>query len=172
MPVPPKPAERRQRRNRPAEVGLVLAPPVTAELPAPPRELLADTVRAWEGFWRSPLATVVTLETDLPALERLFTLYDERCRAYRAFRRARVVEGSQGQAVLNPLGRQMLAYDAEIRQLEDRFGLTPMARLRLGVQLGAAQRTLADLNRALEEEERGDEEDPRLQAVAAAQPRR
>jgi hypothetical protein len=66
--------------------------------------------------------------------------------------------------VLNPLLKHVAALDGEIRQLEDRFGLTPLARLRLGVTFGEAHRSLADLNRALIEEVDGDvEDDPRTE---------
>ena len=73
--------------------------------------------------------------------------------------------GSQGQPVLNPLGRQLSSSDAESRQLEDRFGLTPMARLRLGVQIGTAARSLDDLNRQLDHDDQDKTEDPRLQVI-------
>jgi hypothetical protein len=80
-------------------------------------------------------------------------LYDERERAYRAYRRERLVTGSTGQLLLNPLRRAMSNFDSEIRQLEDRFGLNPLARARLGIQIGEAARTLADLNRMLEDDD-------------------
>ncbi len=91
-------------------------------------------------------------ETDGTAILRLFTLYDERERAYRAFRRQRLIKGSQGQAVLSPMGRAMQEFDAEIRQMEDRLGLSPRARLQLGITFGQAAQTLADLNRQLDED--------------------
>jgi phage terminase small subunit len=55
--------------------------------------------------------------------------------------------------VLHPLGRMMGVMDSEIRQLEDRFGLNPLARARLGITIGEAARTLADMNRMLEEDD-------------------
>jgi P27 family predicted phage terminase small subunit len=115
--------------------------------------VLSVTRQRWQAFWRSPLAGAVAVDSDLPALERLFSLYDERERAYRAYRRERLVTGSQGQTVLHPLGRMMGVMDSEIRQLEDRFGLNPLARARLGITIGEAARTLADMNRMLEEDD-------------------
>ena len=67
-------------------------------------------------------------------------------------RKDRLVVGSQGQAVLNPLYSAMLKIDAEIRQLEDRLGMNPKSRISLGIQLGQMKKTLADLNADLEEE--------------------
>jgi P27 family predicted phage terminase small subunit len=118
------------------------------------------------------LAPLVVPDTDLPALERLWTLYDERARALRGYRRERLVVGSTGQMVLNPLARAMQAFDAEIRAIEDRFGLTPMARLRLGVQLGEAARSLEEMNRSLDDDPDADagepDPDPRIRVVDTA----
>lgn len=159
MPRPPKPRTLRQNRER-RDVGVIAlqgdAPPV----PNAPPGILASLRRAWSDFWASSLAQVVVPASDMQALTRLWRLYDERERAYRAGRAERLVEGSQGQPRLNPLLRYVADLDAEIRQLEDRFGLTPLARLRLGVVLGEAHRSLDDLNALLEADD--DETDLRL----------
>lgn len=126
-------------------------------MPPAPRGLLKLTRQLWSDYWRSALALVVQLGTDMPAVRRLFTLYDERERAYRAYRKERLVLGSEGQRVLNPLGRQMCRFDAEIRQLEDRLGLTPRSRLQLGIVYGEAKGSLDEINRSLEI----DDQDPR-----------
>ena len=163
MPVPPKPGDRRQRRNT-RELGVVMSVPTrSAPVPAPPAGLLVSTRNVWAAFWASEQASLV-MPADHPALLRLFTLLDERERCARAASKRRLIEGSQGQPVLNPLLKHVAALDGEIRQLEDRFGLTPLARLRLGVTFGEAHRSLADLNRALVEEVAGDvEDDPRTE---------
>ena len=160
MPGPiPTPPARRQRRNK--RWGPALVSDAQVRVPDPPRELLAVTRRLWESYWTSPLIGVVQVETDLPAIQRMFTLYDERERAYRGYRKARLVAGSRGQVALSPLGKQMLAMDAEIRQLEDRFGCTPKSRAQLGLKLAEAQRTLEDLNRDVEVDW---QDDPRLES--------
>jgi hypothetical protein len=51
------------------------------------------------------------------------------------------------------MGRQMLSLDVEIRQLEDRFGLTPRARLQLGITYGEAKKSLEELNAELQADE-------------------
>jgi len=150
MPGPlPKPADRRQRRPaRPT--GLVALDGRPRTVPAPPAGLEAASVAAWTTYWRSPLASTL-LESDRAALDRLFTLRDERARAFRVAKRARIVQGSQKQPVLSPLLGYVSGLDAEIRQLEDRFGLSPRSRLQLGVTFGEAHRSLAELNRAFME---------------------
>ena len=144
MPGPvPKLPEKRQRRNKRPEVRVL--PFVGSAPPAPPSGLLKATVARWEAYWASPVAAAADRVTDLPALERLFRSYDEVERAGRAFRRERIVAGSTGQPTLNPLGRYIAQLTTEITGLEDRLGLTPKARLALGIQLGEARRSLNDL---------------------------
>jgi P27 family predicted phage terminase small subunit len=143
-----KPPERRHghRSHAPAAT---LPPMAVSEPPDPPAGLLAATKQAWERFWSSPLRALVT-PADLPALQRLFCLYDEHDRAWRGYRRRRLVEGSQGQPVANPLFAMAMKLETEIRVLEDRFGCSPAARLRLAIHFGQAARTLEDLARDLE----------------------
>lgn len=134
-------------------------------IPLPPPGLLAKIRDRWISFWRSEMARIVDEERDRPALERLFTLYDERERAYQAFRRARLLKGSTKQPVVNPLWRHATAtLDPEIRQLEDRFGLTPRSRAQLGLAIGGLKKTLDDLNRELDDDRDDDDQDqdPRL----------
>ncbi len=54
-------------------------------MPAPPSrsEWLVATKSRWAELWESPLAAAIERVTDLPALERLFDLFDERERAYK-----------------------------------------------------------------------------------------
>jgi P27 family predicted phage terminase small subunit len=149
MAPPKKRPARRQRRNR-TDIGLVEA--VAPQVPAPPpdRAWLKGTRERWAGFWRSDLSSVVEADTDTAALRRLFTYYDELDRATRAVRRERFVEGSQGQPRLNPAAKYVLELEGSVRALEDRFGLTPKARLQLGVEFATAQRTLKRMNADLE----------------------
>src|SRR6266536_1128862 len=143
---PPKPDDRRQGRGertstKRAGVGLVALPGGQPDPPSAPAGLLKATRDDWVEFWRSPLGSLV-VAADFPAVRRLFTLYDERSRAYSGYRRERLVLGGNKQQALNPLLAAMGMLDKEIRALEDRFGLTPMARLRLGVALGEAAKSL------------------------------
>jgi phage terminase small subunit len=140
-----------------------------ADVPASPAHFLPATRERWASYWQSDVARLVEAETDGMAVVRLFTLYDERERAYRAYRRKRMVPGSQGQPVVNPIWKHAAVMDGEIRQLEDRFGITPQARLKLGVQLGEAVRSLEDMNRELNDGDDGDsQKDPRLEIVRSA----
>ena len=157
MANPKKPrTEPDKKRSKPKPIDRRLTSLDPASVPNPPPGLLKVSRDMWSAFWQSDLGRAASTVTDLPVVTRLFTLYDERERAYRAVRKeGRLVEGSQGQPVMNPLLRQMSTFDVEIRNLEDRMGMSPKARLMLGIQLGAAKKTLDDLNR---EVARGDDD--------------
>ncbi len=154
---------RRQRRNTP-ELGLVSTPthPVPQKGPGSDRAWLKITRTRWDAFWGSELSSVAEPDTDTPALRRLFSYYDEIERATRAVGRERFVAGSQGQARLNPAARYITDLEGAVRALEDRFGLTPKARLQLGVEFATARRSLQKMNAEMEVD---DGPDPRLEAV-------
>ena len=157
MAPPRKDPARRQRRNRKPHLTLAKE---TARAPAVPDGLLKKTRDQWLSYWKSDASGVV-LPEHMPAIERLFMLYDEWERAARAIRRKRMVKGSQGQPVQNPLIKYMDSCSKEIRALEDRFGLTPGAMQKMGgmTELG---KSLDDMNRELDVD---DDQDPRLKAV-------
>lgn len=144
-----KPPSRRQRRNPTRALAAVSA---ASSVPPAPKEWLAPTKAAWTALWECSVANLFDPSV-LPALTRLFELRDRRERYTRALRRRPMVAGSQGQPVAHPLARLVPVLDAEIRQLEDRFGLNPRAQLALGLAFGEAQRTLADLNRDLDDDD-------------------
>ena len=73
------------------------------------------TVAWWETVWASPMASQF-LSCDVPTLERLADLID------------RTHRGESGSRLL-----------AEIRALEDRFGLSPLARRRLQWEMPSAE---------------------------------
>lgn len=106
---PPKPAAQRQRRNAaPAVTRLSAAgrqgkpPPLGTKKPA----WRKATREWWKTVWSSPMAAAF-LPADVPILRRLATMLD----GYDRLPDPKLL--------------------AEIRQLEDRFGLSPMARRKL-----------------------------------------
>jgi hypothetical protein len=182
---PPKPASERKRRNHRNEAGQLAVVDGAWTLPAGvkgadgsvipatlPGKPLRHTQVAYEAFQSSAMARLVTA-ADVPALHRLFALYDEIERSSRVFARERLVEGATGGTKLNPLGPWIRQCGADARALEDRFGLTPVARLRLGVVFGAAKAGLDALNDALNDDPADDQdqddpaEDPRRHALDA-----
>jgi hypothetical protein len=158
-----KPPEKRQNR---ATKDLGVLPQIEVDprsVPTPPAHLTERWVKSWEVFWASPFAQVVQ-PAQYPALERLFSMYEERDRMDVYLREEPMSVGSQGQKILNPMYRQRTAVDAEIRQLEDRFGLHPKAGLQLGIVYGEAARSLEELNARITNAtiaEANNESDPR-----------
>jgi P27 family predicted phage terminase small subunit len=145
-----KPLDQREHRIRPTVVDIGAYK--KRDIPKLKGRYLKITKIWWEDFWNSDLATAIDHKSDQSAVYRLATLIDERERVYKQAKKDRLVVGSQGQVVLNPLYSAMLKLDAEIRQLEDRIGMNPKSRVSLGIQIGGLKKTLADLNADLEEE--------------------
>lgn len=151
MPPAPKPANRRQRRNA-TGVGLVPRMDTTVAVlaPPPPARLTKAQQERWAKLWASPLARLIE-QSDMPALERLFGLYDMVARAERATRGKWLERGSTGQLVAHPLLKEASTWRKEILELERQFGIGgPLSRLKLGVEFGNAHRSLSDLNAEIE----------------------
>lgn len=147
MPRRPADPARRQRTNTPAP-------------PLPHSQLRVDpdvidvswthpaTQRAWDSFWRSPLALYV-IEPDVPQLIRLHELYDTRATLLARQRTAGItVKGSQGQRVLNPIHKLVQELGEQIGAIEDRFGISPDSRRRLNLDLAAVPEERDDADRA------------------------
>lgn len=165
-----KPAAKRQGRGT-KDVGKLEVVPegITADgfFPLPKlggKPPLKATREAWEAYWSSSLPQLLT-GADRSSLVRLFDQYDRRERLARAWSRSPFTEGSTGQQIVNPAARAVATLDSAIVQLEDRFGITPLARMRLGIAMGEAARSLDEMNREFDEDEDDDDvttdEDPR-----------
>ena len=163
-----KPADSRVDKSKTRDFGVVEGGAAAVpEVPQTQPALLKRTREWWESVWRSQIAGSWDRESDLPAVERLAKLHDDRERAVRSYRQEPLVEGSQGQPVLNPLRSVVAECDKEIRQLEDRLGLSPLARLKLGVTFGEMHRSLEGLTGEItaDDDDDGDaDDDPRVGA--------
>lgn len=116
---PPKLPEERRRRNVPAggEWRTLPSEPYEGDKPRMPRGLCDQAQRTWKQWWSSPVAHELGAnEATWTALERLILLinvyYDK------------IREGEDPTRIL-----------AEIRQQEDRFGLTPKGLQNLRLRL-------------------------------------
>lgn len=160
-----KPDDRRQRRNKPASPLVFAKGDIDlSKIPTPREGMLRETVDNWNTYWRSDLALTVR-RAQIPMVRRLFDRYDERERSFRLIRsEGRLTKGSQGQLVAHPLLKYIDACDAEIRQLEDRLGLSPKGFASLGSAVAGAANSLDELNRKLSSDDEADEleEDPRV----------
>jgi P27 family predicted phage terminase small subunit len=160
-PVPKRPEDRHRAPKRP-ELGLVEAPASDFVIPAPPPDLLKASQARWEAYWRSAVSSAVDMNADRGLLERWIRSVDEWYRAYRSFRKERTTQGSTGQLVLSPLAKWIRQLEGEISKCEQQMGLTPLARVKLGLVAGQARLTADLLNKSLSED---DEPDPDRAAI-------
>ncbi len=114
---------------------------------------LKSTEALWTAFWSSPISQAVDRQSDAPRLLRWLLLWDEWTRAVRGYRSQRLTKGSTGQIVINPLGKYLLDLERQLERTEERFGLSPLDRMRLGITFGEARRSLQDLNEELEDDD-------------------
>jgi hypothetical protein len=143
MPGPPaKPASQRRRQNKTTGRRTLPAAPPKRRVPGlgsrKPAWLKA-TREWWATIWRSPMSTT-WIEADVPALKRLAVLVD-------------LVGRGQVTAMLL----------SEMRQLEDRFGLSPLARRRLEWELEAGRD--ADIETASRKDQKPEGDGRWLRAV-------
>lgn len=131
------------------------------EPPAPPAGLSAKSKERWAAFWKSKLAAYVDVGSDLHRLERWIADVDEFDKLRKSYEKKRIVEGSTGQPRLNPIASRLAQLEKQIRDAEDQFGMTPAARLKLGISFGGNGPTTADdLNKMIDQEgnDDGDED--------------
>lgn len=145
-----KPASERQNRVPKSLVIVPPAPAIPVAHPAPPADLLPETVARWDEFWQSDVARAVDRTAHMGALRDWIEAVDERARVMPILRENRLVEGSQGQPVLNPLASYLQQREAVIARAEAQFGMTPGAMARLGLTVGQAKLTAATLNAMLD----------------------
>jgi P27 family predicted phage terminase small subunit len=144
----PLPKEEGKRQNRRARTNLKLIEqhdPSAVIVPLPPEGLSDTQVEAWSEFWHSELSQLVKV-TDLSSVRRLFNYYQQHEDLTAIFQRGRMVAGSQGQPRLNPALDGLMKLETAILRLENELGLTPSARLRLGITFADATNSLQALS--------------------------
>jgi len=145
-PLPKDEGVRQNRRAR-SNLKLIAQHDATAVLvPDPPGALDAERLESWHGFFESELSQLVN-STDLSAVRRLWTYYQQHADLTNIFAKGRMVAGSQGQPRLNPALDGLMKLEGAILRLENELGLTPSARLRLGITFADATNSLDDLAR-------------------------
>jgi len=113
--------------------------------PKPPAGLLKPSRDRWRQFWASQAADAVDLASDMPRLVRWIQVSDEYDRAAKVIRQSRLVRGSMGQPVLNPLVNYLMHLESMLTRTEKEFGMTPAARARLKLDRSSVDGEIADL---------------------------
>jgi len=141
----PKPPGQRRRRNAGQSEWQELPDEGRqGEAPEPrtDRQLGEIAQRYWETLWASPMAVNFT-EADIQSLTRLAVLVDDRARADSGDGLIEIIDTWHDGSELRVLVGEFKG-DGEIRQLEDRFGVSPLARRRgnrPGATCGRSRRT-------------------------------
>lgn len=110
--------------------------------PPPPDHLDAFGVEVWSEVWEIG-ESVYNVRSDSFIIERYASLQERRREMMAQIdSQGYLVVGSQGQDVLNPLLRAVQDIEAKLVALEDRLGLSPEARVRLGIAAAEHQSRL------------------------------
>ena len=88
---------------------------------------------------------MVHADSDLPALLRWVEAINELHVLKAKFDAEPTTEGSRRQSRINPLASRIGALEGVIARLEDAFGMTPQARMRLGIRTFAVEHQLSEL---------------------------
>jgi hypothetical protein len=153
-----KPTHLRQRRNKRNEAGLVSRED-GLDIPPGDRAWLRATSRAWAEYWASDVSGLIQRDSDMVAVKRLFDYRDEHSRALAAYRKERISQGSHGQLRVSPPGDMLVKLERLMIPLEDRYGLSSLSRMRLGAEVGATAKSLAEMNASLTDIAGGDDGD-------------
>jgi hypothetical protein len=156
--APPRKRSDQRQDNRQARELVVLAGGAGVSVPQARDEWRDEMRTAWDEFWSSDVAQAIEVE-HLPALRRLFEMRDLQSRAWERYRAQPYVDGSMGQPVTNPAFAEATKLESACVALEDRLGLSPKARANLGIAIGQAALTAADLNRMAQEGDSADADD-------------
>ncbi len=148
----PLPKEEGKRQNRRARSNMRLieqhdAAPVI--VPDPPDGLSPRQMASWSEFWQSELSRLVKT-TDHAPVRRLWAYYQQHEDLTSIFAKGRMVAGSTGQPRLNPALDGLMKLETAIVRLENELGLTPSARLRLGITFADAASSLDQLNERIQ----------------------
>jgi P27 family predicted phage terminase small subunit len=159
---PPGEATGHRKHEPPVEAEVVevvaLEPrPPDYIVPPPPRtpdggELLDSSKLLWDAYWLSPVVAALDSMNgiDRYGVEDWILLVNELAVVTDVVTRSgRMVAGSMGQPVMNPLIAYADKLRSRILEREERLGLNPRDRARLGIAVGEARLTAERLNEEL-----------------------
>lgn len=116
-------------------------------VPSPPSELNDRQTEMWNVLWSSPVSRLWNESMDGGAVRRYCEYFDQWLDALVDLqRRGYITAGSQGQDVVSVEAQYVQKLEGLILKLEEKLGLTPMARARLGLTIAEGQKTAAELN--------------------------
>lgn len=150
-----KPEDERQGRNDPVQVAVREK---GLPIPVPPPELKPIVIELWNRLWSSPVGRVWDPDMDASMVERYARNLHHWHNAQDdlAILEDVISHGSQGQPVLHPLTQYIVQLEQRLGQMEDKLGLSPMSRARLGLTIAEGELTAAQLNEMVRSKQRKD----------------
>ena len=134
----PKPVELRQGHANVTE----LKPHAPVAVPSPPKSFNALGKRLWNEIWDAGRTAYQV--TDSHVIERYVSLLVRRRELLDLVElEGWLSVGSTGQQVIHPAAKLVQDIEAKLVPLEDRLGLNPESRLRLGISSVESQSKLA-----------------------------
>ena len=92
----------------------------------------------WNQMWSSDVAGSWDRAGDGGALTRYIFSFDRWMKLSELMVGKEMVRGSRGQVRANPLFGVLATLAVELKLAEEKFGLTPLDRMRLGIEIGGA----------------------------------
>jgi len=137
--------------------------------PRAPRGLSAPVRRLWGELWTSRVGSSWDRASDLPAMLRYIHNLERYLRYGELVTQMPMVKGSTGQLRANPLAARMDALEGQLRTAEEQYGLSPLARVRLGIELVKGESAGSTLEERLTRRRRAQErEDGTLPGTVTA----
>lgn len=144
MPRPKKPAHLAADRRNGQRTQLAVPDGSRLARPEMPAGLEEAGRLAWDEYWSDPVSAAFTM-ADAELVREYVGAVGRRALYQRRLDAEPVTEGSQGQLVVAPWAKLLSREDQLITAARDRLGLSPKSRAMLGIAIGEAQRTAADL---------------------------
>ena len=134
----PKPVEHRQGHANVTE----LKPHAPVAIPSPPKSFAALGKKLWNEIWEAGKTAYQT--TDAHIIERYVSLLVRRRELLDLIELEGWLSlGSTGQQIIHPAAKLLQETETKLVPLEDRLGLNPESRLRLGISSVESQSKLA-----------------------------
>lgn len=167
MPRPKRPAGTTVDRRNGQRLGVITNPGQVERFDAPAH--VCEAARdAWNGFWDDRPAALLTPAARVVLLRWVDAL-DRYLRTTAQADEQPLVEGSQGQMVINPLYKVAQVALNTVNDCEKQLGIGGLNAANLGLAAISEQRSLRDMNARYGGETPGhadeDQEDPRLKVV-------
>lgn len=112
----------------------------------------AQSMERWREIWASDVAQIWDRHGDMGRLVRYIVNFDAWLKLTESLAGREVVRGSRGQVRANPLFTVRTGLELELKAAEEKLGLTPMDRMRLGIEIGGAAQGLDSARKILEEQ--------------------